>query len=171
MPKLSKQAIEMREFFRKRIKELNEEINIRDRRIKEIYATVEEMKKAHMDDEKRKSLVIEKLIEGHNQARLFVMWMLTGGVGISSRALIKYIMTGEPPKEDEAPHDEDDWGRCRRVLLSYPEEWEPLETLADKMNSLTMGHEGWNVYLERVEEILAIRNDKRHFDMENKRKI
>jgi hypothetical protein len=50
-----------------------------------------------------------------------ISWLANGETGISSKAIVNFLVDGKKPSESEYPHDPSDLRRCVLLLESVPE--------------------------------------------------
>ena len=58
-------------------------------------------------------------------------WLLGDDTGCSSETICRFMM-GKPDYSPSIPHDADDFGRCYRLLILFPQWLERLPELAQK---------------------------------------
>lgn len=75
-----------------------------------------------------------------------ISWIAGEGTGVSSKTIWSMMMSGEPCKYNDTPHDTSDFGRCYRLLKLIPEFEENLERMKGIKNETRINgypERGW----------------------------
>ena len=75
-------------------------------------------------------------------------WLLSGDTGTSSKTICA-VMTGSELRSTDVPHDNDDFGRCYRLLRMFPEWRARLHEVAEEFPM-------WGPMVEAWDELTAL---------------